>query len=396
MGKMRLQIFGGFVLSNDKISMNEKSLHSNKLVRLLVYILMNRERNLSHQELIDTFWQEDSSRNPEGALKNLIYRLRTELNFFGEGELVITMAGAYRWNPKVEVETDYEELERMVEAARDAENEEERRKLLEDAAAIYRKETAPRLAMETWMVSRLTYFRLIYTGAVKALAEIYARQQDWDAMELSCTRAIEVDNLDEDLYYWQIKSQIGKKAYDRALIYYERAKNTFYKELGIREIDQFRQVYEEILALSDNKTLDITSVLDSLCEKEPPRQAFFCEYPVFREIYQVETRRVRRTGIAEHVVLVSMKKAESARSDANDSVMHEGMNILEQVLRENLRVGDVVARFSNTQFVLLLAACSYESAQLVAERINYHFRKAAPRKRLNLRFEMEELQGVDR
>lgn len=395
MSKMRLQILGGFILSNHKISMNEKALHSNKLVRLLVYILMNRERDLSHQELIDTFWQEDGSRNPEGALKNLIYRLRTELREFGEGDLVITSSGAYRWNPEVEVETDYEELDRMVRAARSAKTVEERKNLLECGVAIYRKDTSPRLAMETWMVSRLTYYRLIYMDAVKDLAEIYAGQQEWDLLEVLSNEAIAVDSLDEDVYYWQIKSQIGKKNYDKALTYYESAKNTFYEELGIREIEQFRQVYEEILALSDNKTSDISSLFDSLCEKEAPRQAFFCEYPVFREIYRVEARRIWRTGIAEYVLLVTLKKSGSVRSSIHDSGMREGMKTLEKVLRETLRSGDVVARFSNTQFVLLLAACSYESTLLVTDRINNHFRKASARKRLDLQFEVEELLGAE-
>lgn len=391
MSKMRLQILGGFALSNHKISMNEKSLHSNKLVRLLVYILMNRERNLSHEELIDTFWQEDGSRNPEGALKNLIYRLRTELREFGEGELVITSAGAYRWNPDVEVETDYEELEQMIQEASNAKTMEEKRSLLERAIPLYRKDTAHRLAMETWMVSRLTYYRLIYMDAVKELAKIYAGQQEWDLLEILTNEAIAVDNLDEDIYYWQIKSQVGKKNYDQALRYYENAKNTFYEELGIREIEQFRQIYEEILALSDSKTADISGLMDSLCEKETPGESFFCEYPVFREIYRVEARRIHRTGIAEYVLLVTLRKTGSVRSSIHDSGMEEGMKTLEKVLKKTLRSGDVVARFSNTQFVLLLAACSYESTRLVEERIRSNFHKASIRKRLSLQFEVEGL-----
>lgn len=70
---MQMNIFGGFSLSDGLVSVNESTLHSNKLNRLLIYILLHRDRDLSHQELIDTFWQEEHSRNPEGALKNLVY-----------------------------------------------------------------------------------------------------------------------------------------------------------------------------------------------------------------------------------------------------------------------------------------------------------------------------------
>ena len=103
---MQMNIFGGFSLSDGLVSVNESTLHSNKLNRLLIYILLHRDRDLSHQELIDTFWQEEHSRNPEGALKNLVYRLRSELRVFGTQELILTLPGAYRWNPEVRLQTD--------------------------------------------------------------------------------------------------------------------------------------------------------------------------------------------------------------------------------------------------------------------------------------------------
>ena len=67
---MQMNIFGGFSLSDGLVSVNESTLHSNKLNRLLIYILLHRDRDLSHQELIDTFWQEDvHSGTRRGALK---------------------------------------------------------------------------------------------------------------------------------------------------------------------------------------------------------------------------------------------------------------------------------------------------------------------------------------
>lgn len=102
---MQMNIFGGFSLSDGQVSDHESTLHSNKLNRLLIYILLHRDRDLSHQELIDTFWQEEHSRNPEGALKNLVYRLRSELRVFGTQELILTLPGAYRWNPEVRLQT---------------------------------------------------------------------------------------------------------------------------------------------------------------------------------------------------------------------------------------------------------------------------------------------------
>lgn len=67
------------------------------------------------------------------------------------------------------------------------------------------------------------------------------------------------------------------------------------------------------------------------------------------------------------------------------------MQILEDILRNTLRIGDVAAKYSATQYVLLLPNCNYESALQVSERLDKKFRSAAGKRRLQLHFELEAL-----
>ena len=90
-----MQLFGSFCLRYGEAIMGEEQLRSNKLTRILVYILMNRYSILTHQKLIEVFW-EDDSRNPEGALKNAMYRLRNELKVLGTENFICTLPEAYR------------------------------------------------------------------------------------------------------------------------------------------------------------------------------------------------------------------------------------------------------------------------------------------------------------
>ena len=279
---MKVHLFGRFCLSNGDLSLSEKDFHSNKLVKLLVYILLYRHRNLTHQELMESFWEDDRTRNPEGALKNLIYRLRSLLRIFGEQEYILTLPGAYQWNPEVAVETDYECFEEAAKAMRSAPSVEEKKRLGERAVELYQKDVSSSVASEDWMASVLTYYRLLYMETVKALAGIFEKEQNWDRLENVCLGALDVDALDEDMYYWLIRSQIGKKKYDQAMEWYDSAKKTFYDNLGIRQIVRFDQIYEEILELSSNRRSDIRGLLGAVCEKEKPKESFLCEYPVFR------------------------------------------------------------------------------------------------------------------
>lgn len=147
------------------------------------------------------------------------------------------------------------------------------------------------------------------------LCGIYEKEQEWDAIERVTTQALDVDGLDEDLHYWRIKSQIGAQNYEQALQYYDYGKKLFYDHLGIRDVERFHEIYNDILSLSTNQMSDISSLVDSVTEKEEPREVFVCEYPVFREIYRVEARRIRRTGIAEYMLLITMKSSSTSKSD---------------------------------------------------------------------------------
>ena len=72
----------------------------------------------------------------------------------------------------------------------------------------------------------------------------------------------------------------------------------------------------------------------------------------------------------------------------------EGMEILEKLLRKHLRIGDVVARYSKTQFIIMLPVCTYESAISVAERLKKRFEKSIGKLRLELLCELDEISGI--
>ena len=82
-----VNMFGKFQIMNQNGTLNNDNIRSEMMVKLLSFIIMNRERTLTVDEIAEVLWQEDESDNPAGALKNLMYRLRTILKkTFGDGE----------------------------------------------------------------------------------------------------------------------------------------------------------------------------------------------------------------------------------------------------------------------------------------------------------------------
>ena len=78
---------------------------------LIVYLILNRNANITNPQLIDFLWPDGNADKPEGALRNLIYRARKEMKqFFKEVDCIKSKGRSYYWNPEVECRVDYEEM----------------------------------------------------------------------------------------------------------------------------------------------------------------------------------------------------------------------------------------------------------------------------------------------
>ena len=58
-------------------------------------------------------------------------------------------------------------------------------------------------------------------------------------------------------------------------------------------------------------------------------------------------------------------------------------------------MGDAVTRYSATQFIVLLPACSYEAGVKVGKRIEKQFQNTIKKKRLDLIIELMELSAYE-
>ena len=99
-------------------------------------------------------------------------------------------------------------------------------------------------------------------------------------------------------------------------------------------------------------------------DEESAKGAFYCEYPVFRDLFQLERRAIERTG---------------------DSIY------LEESIRSSLRCSDVFTRYSISQYLILLPTITSEMGEMVLKRIISNFRKIYNRKDLMVDFRLQPL-----
>lgn len=393
--KIKLQLFGKFTLTNGHKVLNEETLHSKKLTRMLAYIIVNRDSILSHQRLIEAFW-EDESRSPEGALKNLMYRLRIAMKDLGEEQFICTLPGAYRWNPEIEVESDYERFEALAAKVRGMQGDSRATEAIcEEAIECYQGNVSAMIAEEPWILSKTIWYQSLFMDIAKILCGIYKEERKWDRLEQVCNQALSVDAYDEDIHCWMLESLKGQKKYKLAVTHYERTRKVFYENMGIRPSGRMQEIYQNLMRESGGSISNIAGLIEETKEHERTAGAYLCEYGVFRQIYHIEARRVTRLGIAEYLMLMTIQtKGFSFAEDKTGAGIGKAMDILERMICESLRAGDVVARYSPTQYIVLLPACSFESGAAVADRIRRNFRKHAGRYQCDVSYELAEISAM--
>lgn len=392
--------FGQFRILYDGMELTEDAIHSEMVTKLLAYILQHNRRILTVRELSDMLWGEDGgSDNPAGALKNLVYRLRNVLKktYHTQEQFILTNLGSYCWNGEIAVSADAEEFEEKIKAAKAAADVEKSIAAYERAMELYQGRYLDKHCPEQWVVPLAAYYHSMFLSGVKTLAGLYEKQERYEEMETICARALQYDNLDEEIHYLVLRALVQQQKQNMALSHYEETVKLFYEALGVRELPKLKEIYEQILSMKKvSETVQTEEISQDVQEAAAPEGAYFCGYAVFRELYRIEARRVSRMGMSEYILMLTLsaKQGEAVAERAQRYMLNRAMDRMEGVLKGSLRIGDVASRYSDSQYLVLLPTCTYETGQMIARRIIGRFEKDAKNRKYQAKYHIEEVTAA--
>lgn len=396
---------GRFELTDKRNSLNDETIRSEKLTKLLLYLLLHRDHNLSVEELSEALWQENETENPTGALKNLMYRLRILLKKqFGDRRYIVTGRGAYHWNTSIEVQLDVEELEHLYEEVRLQTDSKQKIAGYERIISIYKGEFVPNVRDMHWITTLSTYYHSIFLNAVKELAQLYWEREQFPDLERITVNGIQYENADEELYSYQIRALAAQHKTQMAEETYQKAQEILFQELGVRTTRELEKVHQAVCLMQKSQEIEELEQIKENLDEEKVTGAYLCGYPLFREIYRVETRRVGRRKKRSQLLLFSIevrlpenevvgkKRLQESRKER---ILAQAMKKMEQILVHELRVGDVVSRYNKRQYIVLLTDCAQEEVERVKQRVMIRLQEE---KELELytkvRVELEEVSGA--
>lgn len=393
---IEINTFGTFkVTYGDKV-ITDEVIRSDKLTKLLIFMVLNRKKTITMDEISRSLWQDEEIDNPAGALKNLMYRLRTVLkNTFGDEQFIISSRGSYSWNTDVHCSIDCENFDKLIGAAKDSTDIAESIENYEKAIKLYQGDFMPKILDMHWVIIQNAFYHSMYLTSVKELCELYLIEEKFLEMETLCAEALEIDRLDEQIYYYLITSRMKQNKLAMAMESYEKAKRLLSRELGVKTPAKLQEIYEKLLGMDNGSNSDnIETVHLDMAEEDEGDGPFFCGYPVFKEIYHLEARKIARADYTGHILFLTLVPPFDPSAGKMEAYsMRRIMKAMADVLKKALRIGDAVTKYSDTQYIVMLTACDLESAKLVCKRIKTNFgQEFAQYDNVEIKSDIEEIE----
>jgi tetratricopeptide (TPR) repeat protein len=241
---------------------------------------------------------------------------------------------------------------------------------------MYRGDFLSKLSSEPWVMAVAAHYRNLYLQVVQE-SMVLLEQQDRpeDAARLG-RQALAVDPYQEDIYRHLLRILLALGQKREVIALYEDMCKKFLASFDAPPAEDIRDIYRQAVRVTNERAVSMETVQEQLRERDSVPGALVCEYDFFCALYQAMARSIVRTGDPAHICLLSVT-GKDGKSLAKRS-LERAMQNLEEVLRRNLRRGDVVAKCSVSQFVLLLPRANYENSCGVYNRLVKTFLRQYP------------------
>ena len=391
-----MQMLGGFVISRGNERLSHTIGRTKQIWTLIEYLLYHSNTDVPQEKLIEVLWPRDDINNPQNALKNLAYRARLLLSeFFGEElSFIISKGNTYSWNKELPQELDVKEFENAYAKASGKNNlsPEERLEQYLKAIHLYKGDFLPNSSVEAWVIPLTAYYRQIYMSCVIEAETLLAAQGCHKEIINICVDAIARDPFEESIHEKIIRAYIAIGDTHKALDHYNYVTNLFYRELGVKISSEIRALYHQIIQTVNDIELNIAVVKNELTESPSISAPYICEYEVFKNIYRLECRNLIRSGRAVYIMLASISYENG--SIPKPPALTNAMDKLIKSITYSLRRSDVVARFSRSQYIILLRSLTYENGMDIIARINKYFKKSNNSPKIKIEITSEMLEPV--
>lgn len=348
---------------------------SSKLIQLLQIVWLAGEKGVTREDLASMLYERDSLSSLNNSLNNLIYRLRRILveDGFPKARYVVNQDGVYFWEREIPVWVDAREFERLVEMGDRVKQEKEKFQYYKKAEELYQGELLHSISMENWVIVESLRFKRMYERAVSWLGDYMKRQKDYPGMYQLYRQAAQIYPFD-NWQVGQIESMTYMGQYKEAFLLYDNTAKRYSEEMGLPPSDKMLECYRTMSRQFVRRPNVLHNISTEIKEKEDEKiNAYYCSLPSFIDIYRLAARRSDRSGLPLCLMLCTLTDYEG-KVIQNQEKLKKRSELLRKTIGQVLRRSDVYAKYSASQYLILLMGVGEENCTVVGKRISRNFR----------------------
>ncbi|MBB5264867.1 DNA-binding SARP family transcriptional activator [Catenibacillus scindens] len=399
---LHIKMFGEFSISNEYGRFSHINNKSLQITRLLAYLIANKDTEIHKDKLMELLWPDENATNPSGALRNLVYRARQILEEFFPSqedasgsenapvECILFSKNAYRWNPELDCEIDIFQFEDCIAQADQETDEKQQYALYQKAHDLYKGDFLNILTSDEWVVFRKVFYKNLYTKVTANMCRYLSSQKNYTAVIRLCEASSLVDPMDEQIHVEKIHAYLQMHAPSQAMAYYYSVADLFTQKFGIEPGTEMQKIYHEILIQLPNYHKNIHELENLLKEDKEEKRSFFCTFDVFKYIYQLSQRFVRRSPLKRYLVLFTL--TDTSRPSEITNTLIDEMDVLYEVLSKNLRRNDVFTKAAPCQFALIIVLDDEAACQATLQRILRRYEKQRKSAQIQIQIDHSPIQ----
>lgn len=371
---LKVHMMGSFFLEYGDQPIPFRKTMATKSMRLLQIFLYNKDNGISRGRLLESTYGREDVADAANSLRVGVHRLKRSLVEAGlpQFEYIYTQKGVYHWTSPMPVEVDAIDIKNKILEAGKETDEKARMDQMIEALELYTGEFLADFGEEEWVQAERAQLKKVYSDALKEVSEYLLKNEEFDELQKLTSVASELYPFDE----WQavqMQALIGLERYKEAMKLYEQTSKHYFEELGVTPSEKLVEQYRYLGSRMGSRHRVIEEVQADLQESPGEKGgAFFCSLAGFRDCYRLVYRMSEK---------------------------------LLEVMKRSLRHSDFFAKYSPSQYVILLQGGSQRGCELVYKRISERFSEEKKGWAKNLKYsalpaiqtekELEFLEGDD-
>jgi DNA-binding SARP family transcriptional activator len=377
-----VHMFGKFTVSHDGKEITLGRNTTLKCLQLLQLVWLSGDKGITKEHLINALYERDKVSSINNSLNNLIYQMHLQMARAGlpKENYIVRRGSVFYANEKLTVRVDALEFDKLVHRAQQASTEKEKKELYKQAFDLYEGELLPAISTEMWVMTESLRFKKMFDSCVRWLGGYYNRNEEYNNMYQIYARAAAIYPYD-DWQIGQIDSLLSRGEFKQAHLLYTQTAQRYLDEMGVQLSDEMLECYKRMSQKIEYAPKQIEEIRQSLIKENTQDEngTYYCSYPGFVDAYHVLARNMERTGKSIFLMLCTLVDYEG-KMITNQEKLTRRSAVLNEVIRESLRKGDVYTRYNKSQYLILLIGIKQEDCKIVYRRISQKLKeKAGPR-----------------